>query len=553
MADFLAHVKSTGTKTTGASTPGDWSDENCYANVSDTVGGWADDVTILLDDNDTIEEATHVKTADFTGVTSLTISARSISSTWAADATIELINANPGGAGTTIELNNLIITRTVPVTSGNARGLFYVEGTNCTAFTFNDCIFGDFAVDAWDPSSKYGVIYSSLSTVSRTTTFNRCTYQNITTENPWHSSLVRCGGTNQAFDFNNCVWSGILMELNEDSSVGWGLFGENNAVISLVDCAVTDCIITADATTTMCRPFYYSGVNTVTFNVDGITFTDCVVGASGATVEGNGWGMHIKGPYSVERLRSVGCTYHNSVARDGGQLYFDTATAVGLCNDVSAENCVSRSGVALFSSNGAGQTYSNIRAKNCTSVAGPVYSGGYGSPIFEGVLIDSCDITNDGALFVRNNTEVQNKTAVIGNCTVVNCTTAGSCAGIKIENATAGFTMTATISNCISRNTNTNDIEEDGDSTVTTNSCNVANASSVTTDNDLTTDDPLFVAPDDGNFELQSTSPLLVLGTKWWSEGAARPGGADGEPFPDWDISVGGFQYKNTDFHPNSL
>lgn len=553
MADFLAHVRSTGTRTTGASTPGDWSNDNCYVNVSATVAGWADDVTILLDDNNTIIETTHIKSSDFTGVTSLTISARSTLATWAANATIELFNAGPGGAGTTIEINNLAFTRTAPVTTGNARGLFYVEGTGCTAFTFNDCVFGDFAVDAWDPVSKYGLLYSSLSTVARTTTFNRCTYQNITTENPWHASLIRCGGNNQIFNFVDCVWSGNRIELNEDSIVGWGLFGENNAVISMTDCEVTDCVVTAALTTTMCRPFYYSGVNTVTINVDGITLTDCQVGDVSAPVEGNGWGFHVKGPYSIERLHSINCTYHYSPARDGGQLYFDTAAAVGLCSDISVENCASRSGVALFSSNGAGQKYSNIRAKDCTSIAGPVYSGGYGSPTFEGVLIDRCNITNDGVLFSRNNTEVQNKTTVISNCTIVNCTTAGSCAGIKIENNTVGFTMTATINNCISRNINTNDIEEDADSTVTTNDCNVANASSVTTDNNLTTVDPLFTAPEADNYTLKVNSPLIDIGSFWWGVGVVPPVGADGDPFPNIDISIGAYQSRDVPFHPTQL
>jgi len=65
--------------------------------------------------------------------------------------------------------------------------------------------------------------------------------------------------------------------------------------------------------------------------------------------------------------------------------------------------------------------------------------------------------------------------------------------------------------------------------------------------NSLSTD-PLVNA--DGS--LQSTSPCVGVGVKWWGT-SSRPVGYDGEPFPDWDIDIGGSQSLFSPFHPVNL
>lgn len=48
-----------------------------------------------------------------------------------------------------------------------------------------------------------------------------------------------------------------------------------------------------------------------------------------------------------------------------------------------------------------------------------------------------------------------------------------------------------------------------------------------------------------------STSDLIGAGVKWWS--GSRPIGSNGEPYPDWDIDIGGAQSKHSIHHPSNL
>jgi len=74
------------------------------------------------------------------------------------------------------------------------------------------------------------------------------------------------------------------------------------------------------------------------------------------------------------------------------------------------------------------------------------------------------------------------------------------------------------------------------------------NSNNVTLDaSDIITDPELNV---DGS--LQSTSPCVGIGVKWWGT-SPRPVGYDGEPFPDWDIDIGGSQSLFSPHHPVNI
>ena len=63
--------------------------------------------------------------------------------------------------------------------------------------------------------------------------------------------------------------------------------------------------------------------------------------------------------------------------------------------------------------------------------------------------------------------------------------------------------------------------------------------------------DPLLVDVINGNYKPQDASSVGMTGTVT-TEGS-RPVGYDGEPFPDFDISVGAYQNRATPFHPTQL
>jgi len=62
------------------------------------------------------------------------------------------------------------------------------------------------------------------------------------------------------------------------------------------------------------------------------------------------------------------------------------------------------------------------------------------------------------------------------------------------------------------------------------------------------TDDPLI----DSNDVPTSSSPVLGIGTKWWGTNP-RPIGANGKPYPDFDIDIGGVQSTHSPHDPINL
>ena len=53
------------------------------------------------------------------------------------------------------------------------------------------------------------------------------------------------------------------------------------------------------------------------------------------------------------------------------------------------------------------------------------------------------------------------------------------------------------------------------------------------------------------DYTLSESSPLLATGIRWWT--GANPMGADGEPFTNFDLDIGGFQSLHGDYHPSNL
>ncbi|HHJ80411.1 MAG TPA: hypothetical protein ENJ65_02125 [Candidatus Tenderia electrophaga] len=65
-------------------------------------------------------------------------------------------------------------------------------------------------------------------------------------------------------------------------------------------------------------------------------------------------------------------------------------------------------------------------------------------------------------------------------------------------------------------------------------------------------EDPLFVDPENGDYNLQKNSPCVGKGVKWWGNGP-RPESLSGEPLPDADIDLGAYQSTWSPNHPVNL
>lgn len=571
----LVHVSATGTRTTGTSTADDWSDANCYPTVSDSAAGWSGATTVILND-ETITETSAISSVNLQACTSLTIESRSgvrADCIWTMNsATGQLINSAPASGCTTVTIQNLSITRSVDMSSSATNALVYFAGTFLTSVTLSNVIIGDFDVNGYEDAD--GVLFRCASTVSRTVNLTDVLVRNVNSAGSgFNAPMFDLTGASHTYNLTRVQFENLTQTRISDSIWAYGIKYGGANTYNLADIEVTDATLSHGTSSEEIKPFMYAGNTTSTLNIDGMTFTRVVMGSSSATVKSNGWGVHLRCAYSLRNYHSVDCylwwtTAAQGSQLDGGGLYISQSEAVQSApvENVSATRCMSRSGACIFISNGAGGRFWNIRAYDCETEAGVIYNG-HGGTTYElsGFLVDGVTkadhalYVNDGiGVWSRLNTD-EDKTSTIANGTVINCVSAGSAIGF--DNTSDLNALTVNVYSVISINPDcAEDIQEkatgSGGITVTTYDCIVGSSGTdSTTDNDLTTiadDDLSDVLTDVVNDDYSPVAAYQTGGQKWWGE-VPRPRGADGEPFPDFGISIGAVQSKAAPFHPANM
>lgn len=533
----LIHVKSTGTRTTGVSIAGDWSDANCYPRVSASVSAWTGDTQVVLND-EIINETTTVGTSAFASLTSLSIEKRGASSAsaiWSMNsATSPLINTAPTAAQT-FSASDIVFTRAVPMSAAATTALLAFAGTGHSAITFTRCTFGPMSIDGFLGGLNASLLSIQGTPVSRTVTFNGGEVVGINHVAAGTGPWMRLGGTGNTYRFINFTWRDSNYFATAAMASAFGILPENAQTFEFTRCRVRDVSVQGASAAAYVRCFFLTPSSAQTVRINEFLFERVVIGSLDNPIESQGWGFYLSGPYTVDGLHSRHCIYYDTGGRDGGQIYFNGPSAIGVAQNVSAMYCRSRSGAALFSSNGAGGVYSRVLAMHNESEAGVIYSGGYGDFEVRSAIVcynkpfEGAIALNGIGIYARNNAAARNKTIKIINCTVVGNTTNGSCAGIAVENNDATYSCTGEVINCISRNTNANDIEKKktaaGALTVAVQNCNVANAIVADSNVGEVVGDPLFVggtspATAEG-FKLRASSPLIRAGTCPLSVGCA--------------------------------
>lgn len=573
----LIHVKSTGTRSSGESAADDWSDANCYPQVGHSAGAWSGATTVIIND-ETIDEDGPITSANLQGCTSLTVQSRSgarANCIWRIDsATDQLFNAAPVSGCTTVTLQNITVSRSTTMSNLATNAMVYFAGTTLTEVNLSSVILGDFDVDGYADAD--GVLIRCASTVARTVNLTDVLIRNVNSAGSgFDAPMLDLTGASHTYNLTRVQFENLTQTRIADSIWAYGIKYGGANTYNLTDVECTDITLSHANSAQEIKPFMYAGNTTSTLNIDGMTFTRVVMGSTSAPVKTNGWGVHLRCAYTLKNYHSYDCAVYWTTGAagsqlDGGQLYISQSDAVQgrPVNNVSATRCHSRSGAALFVSNGAAGRYWNIRAHDCLTEAGVIYNGGGGGTFeLSGFLVDNAQ-KSDHALYVNDGigvwsrlNDASDKTVTIGNGTVVNCVSAGSAVGF--DNAHATNTMTVDVYNVISVNPDcAEDIQEKatggGAMTVTTYGCVVGSSGTdSTTDNDLTTiadDDltPYMTDPAAGDYSLLSGIALESAGSKWWAD-APRPAGSDGEPFPDFGISIGAMQSKAVPFHPRNL
>lgn len=565
------HVKTTGTKTSGASISGDWSDSNCYADFNDAlIASDADDTVILDDEDHTINAPAAVgnwnenKTVQSRGGDP---TACSLSVTSGDEYVLDI---GPGsGSNVVVNLAGFKISCTTTRTADKA--LLRVGQVILTELNVTDCIIGDVTINAVGGTRLLGGLFSNSSTSNRKINFIRCKFADVTatTDTKWLVLIAFAAPGSPTYAFDDCEFSNWdITYANDVDSVG-ALYCNQPGEITFNDCTFKDIIVTGGHQSLI----YMINAGT-TIEMTGIT-VQRITRTGSPTLAGGAFAL-FKCPFTVrdvyaEDVHSVIPETNNG---GDGTLFYQSTGATGTFRDIEVHRCDGRSGNAIFCSNGASLDCENIRAYNCRTAVGVIYLGYNGDAKIRGVLIKDCEAysataqhaqANGLALYCRINAAAPARDATyeISNITLLNNVNSGTLNdGMTLENHHATSSVTAMVNNAIIRNGNGRELRlakntGTGSLNVTTTAMNIeGGTNSVSQDdgtnttwisNDLTSDDPGLNA--DGS--LSDESALIGSGVKYWT--GENPVGADGEPIADWSPSIGAMQSRAIPFHPSNL
>lgn len=419
----VKYCKTTGTKTSGDSTLGDFTDANCYATpktaVASITSGWtSSDQIIVLDGTYSFNSIDFGAVAAPTG-THIQIVGQSndpdaciLQSTVA---TSPMININTsGGVSYTVAFSGMTFKKTVAYTT-NASGVFtHFPQAAHGDMTFTDCKFVDTTLTI-AVSSVYA-FFSVGSSGTRTLTFTRTVFSGLTSTSLGGVCFAGCVPSGCAVVFDDCDFNTIT----HDNTVSAGFAGGFSAVLALTitNCRVDGIDIDSKSTTAIaCYPFFYS---TVSLTVNGLTANNCVIagGSCGPAV------AHTTGPWQWNDIYITNCssTPATDVNTTGGTFLANGPSAQGSGSNIVVDNCISSHGVGFYAAQGGGGTVSNIRVYRSTSRVNAIISasgwGDFAMDDFQivdcktGTIIDPSDAGLGGGIYAHNHATQATRVAV---------------------------------------------------------------------------------------------------------------------------------------------
>ncbi len=480
------YVTATGTLTSGDNFPhaerddGTWTtDALCYNSVSDAMvnAGLFPGNSVLTDDGTFLEVTIGgINTAH-----------------WANDVILDSRNEDPSLS--TISLTSLtsnglyiqpntvsspVITNLTLTFSGTytsdasaAASMFYAIGTNAGDVTFNNCVIGNFDIDMQDNATLgqgilvgNGSIPSSSANIGlgRWWRFIDCEFTQIN-ELTASNTAMMFGAGSARFSFEvgplgKGSWKDCTKRTINDapSFIVPQRAASGAPFVEMVGTAsqsyeVWDIDIIMEPGDTLVEPFITETGGQTGHNTR-ISYTDIrrVVMSGSASANGvRGIFAFMRGNYQVDNIYTEDCSRVAGASGDGGMFYSsDVPVDIGLglnpfsltgeMTDMEAYRISTRSGAAVFASNGSVGIFRRIKAYDCVNNVGVIYSGGYGD-----CIVESCEVIGataatagsgvDGVgMLVRFNdptdAAVQNKTSVIRNVTIADC--------VKGDNADTG-------------------------------------------------------------------------------------------------------------------
>ena len=446
------HVSTTGTKTTGASTPDDWTNANCYATIKaamDKVETSADEVIVA----DGTYSQSEITTTAAIAATGTTIRVRSFSNDPDAciiqgtSATAAAINNNKsGGVALGLHFKGFTLKKSVTHTSRTVPALVFHPQAAALDCEFENCKINTVAIDIATGTSIYGFFgIGNSGHTPRTLRFRDCAIEGLTSASDGGVSFAN-GVAGMACEMINTTLDGITHTNKIATGYGGGIAGGCN--ITLTNVTIGDLTIDLSASTNAESAFSFflaSGATSV-LTVNGLRVT------GDTAISGGACGPVIAttfGPYTFNDI-DVSGTVTSSPSAAGAPV---SAGALFLANQISAQgsganitarNCTGENGPVLYCSQGAGGVFTDFVALNCTArKEGIVYAGGWGDVTWEDFAILGCStayepveaVAGGGAIYAHNHLlSTRSKTTTIRRGQVIGCKQhLGGSAGLTLK------------------------------------------------------------------------------------------------------------------------
>lgn len=476
------HVKTTGSKTTGASTANDWSDANCYASLhaitfnANPGNNLTNGDEIIFDSRpaaaDAIVHATsNARMAQVTGSGTLTLKSRyGVAAGCVLDGTSAStsdVNMNCPGVMNLV-FQDITFSKTTTHTATNLPNL-YINAETANV-TFTRCRFANYSLGQAQANNTLSSLCVSrlngATTTSRTVTFTDCEWSGIS-----GTLTGAAGGGFKPLFFGHSGTTLTFTGTNTITGVDLTLSGNNSAAAQEGYFAVS-----GTATINVNGPMSVSDCSVAVTNTDAVN-SAVIKTISGATLNVNydiefenithsgglshAFGVHVTGPYTISAsLIATDCA--TAPATDGlglGGVFCSDDTAAGIVEYIEATRVNCNNGVIAETTGGGAMILNGFKAIDCKTQSGVLYLGGDGDAHVKGGLIKGTrqlgsPVQTTMDIFVQTNETTVDRDCVrnISNVTILDSDPLAGLESVFVRHVNTGATnyvQTTTFRNCL--------------------------------------------------------------------------------------------------------
>lgn len=447
------HLKTGGSKTSGASTASDWTDANCYGTFADWMGALdsaSDGDEGIVNDEIFVTAANFAGGINFNGT--LTIKSKSgdasISGIKSSSATGALWLINSTTHSCNLIFQDLTLGKTVTHTD-TARPVVLHATQRTGNITFQRCEFSDIDIAiASGANWYYGIVTPAMGAGYGTTcTFEDCEWSNISGTFAANGAvLASASGTayimrlirpvlrnitahNHVSGFNCSAGSQLLFwDVDLDGWTGTSDTGIGCGAVLKI------------SSSTGAAKMYGRGA----------TMRNCT-----QTAESPDALINTTAPYDVQDIVATSVTVNASTKSLGlGAIFIAIgSTAFGRLENIRAYDCHANYGTAAYWSNGASGVARNIVAEQCSVGMGMVYKGGDGDLTASQISVRRCWQRDDVGLdvdalafygHIHAATGARDSSINLRDVLVDGNTYQGSAAAVLFNNPNATYTVNGT-------------------------------------------------------------------------------------------------------------